>query len=145
MISKKMSILKSSMLVAMFAALPLAAVQVSAQTKGVVVDVPFAFVANHTSLPAGHYRITSQGTFLKFADADTGKSQAVLMSRPESGKPFNEDGKLEFFVSGHRHVLTEVRFGGTGSRSVLLIRPKPERVEASNPESTAKTIEIGSR
>jgi hypothetical protein len=143
--TSKISLLKNSVLFVVLALIPLAAEKASAQNREVIVDVPFAFVANHTSLPAGHYRIIADHSFLYLSDADTGDSQAVLITRAESNSPVEEASKLEFYVSGSRHLLTEVRFAGTGSRSVLLRQPKRERVVAGNTLPAGKFLEIASR
>lgn len=142
--TSKTSMLKTSVLFVALALLPLSAAKASAQQKHVIVDVPFAFVANHTQLPAGHYRILAQGPFLTFSNADTGSSQAVLLSRTEGGHSTEDVSKLEFYVSGSRHVLTQVRFGGTGTWNVLLRQPKPELSVAQNAEPGQK-IEIAMR
>ena len=143
--TSKISTVKNSILIVTFALLPLAAVGASAQTKDALVDVPFAFAANHTSLPAGHYKIVGQDSMLTFINADTGRSEAVLLSRPETGNRVEGTGKLEFYVSGNRHLLTEVRFGGTDTHNMLLRQPKPEHVVARNTEPAAQTTEIATR
>jgi len=143
--TSKISTLKNAILIATFALLPLAAVEASAQTKAVVVDVPFAFVANHTSLPAGHYRILGNDDMLTFVNADTGTSRAIVLSRTEPSNTPQGLGKLEFYVSGNRHMLTEVRFGGTSTHNVLLRQPKPEREMARNGQASGQIIEIATR
>jgi hypothetical protein len=143
--TSKISTLKNSILIATFALLPLAAVEASAQTKSVTVDVPFAFVANHTSMPAGNYRILDYNDQLTFINADTGISRAIVLSRTESGTSAEEFGKLEFYVSGSRHMLTEVHFGGTSTHAVLLRQPRPEKVIARNGEPAGQYLGIASR
>lgn len=143
--TSKLPTLKNSILIAMFALLPLAAMEASAQTKDVTVDVPFAFVANHTSLPAGHYRILENNDLLTFVNVETGRSRALVLSRREPSNFSQTLGKLEFYVSGNRHLLTEVRFGGTSVHNVLLRQPKPERATARNREPAGQIIEIATR
>ena len=143
--TSKISTLKNSILIATFALLPLAAVEASAQTRNVTVDVPFGFVANHTSMPAGHYRILWNNDLLTFVNADTGESQALVLIRTESGNSAEALGKLEFYMAGSRYWLTEVHFGGTSIHAVLLRQPKLERVIARNGEHAGQIIEIGSR
>lgn len=143
--TSKISTLKNSILIATFALLPLAAVEASAQTKAVTVDVPFAFVANHTSMPAGSYRIIANNDLLTFVHVDTGKAQALVLSRSESGTAAEPLGKAEFYVSGSRHLLTEVHFGGSNSHAVMLRQPRPEKVIARNGEPAGRIIEIASR
>lgn len=135
------STLKNSILIATFVLLPVAAVEASAQTKAVTVDIPFAFMANHTSLPAGHYVVRGDNDLLTFVNADTGIAKAILLTRDEPSQSTAWPGALEFYVSGSRHVLTEVRFGGTSTHKVLLRQPKPERVVADRTDP-AQTIEI---
>jgi hypothetical protein len=136
--------LKKSMLVALFVLVPAVALKASAESKEVRVDVPFAFVVNHTHLPAGHYRVYSDDTLLRIVDADSGRTQVVLVARNEESRNVAWPGQLEFFVSGDRHVLTEVRFGGTGTRAILQ-PPKREHVVASSPEPAGKEIGISTR
>jgi hypothetical protein len=143
--TSKISILKNSMFAVIVATLPLAAANASAQTRHVDVDVPFAFVANHTSFPAGHYTIIGDGPFLRLSNTDTGKSEGVLLSRSEAGYSVEDESKLQFYVSGSRHVLTEIRFAQTGTRTELAVQPKPERVVARNAEPSGRILEIGTR
>jgi len=143
--TSKISTLKNSILIATFALLPLAAVEASAQTRDVTVDVPFAFVANHTALPAGHYRILGNNDLVTFVNADTGNARAMVLTRDEPGQSAEWPGKLEFYVSGSRHVLTQVRFGGRSTYNVLLRQPKPEPTIARNGESKGQIIEIATR
>lgn len=142
--TRKSSKIKTAILFAFFVVLPVTAVEASAQIKNVEVDVPFAFTANHTSFPAGHYRILGDNDLLTVQNADNGRSKALLLTRGEPSQKASWPGKLEFYVSGSRHVLTEVRFGGSSTHNVLLRQPKPERVVAGNSEP-AKTIEIATR
>lgn len=143
--TSKISTIKNSILIATLALLPLAAVEASAQKKVITVDVPFAFVANHTSLPAGHYQVIGDGSFLTFSNADTGEFQAVVMSMAQPDYRLQGNSKLKFYVSGNRHLLTEVEFGGSGISNRLMRQPKPERVVAGNTPPAARTIEIATR
>jgi hypothetical protein len=142
---RNFSMLKRSMLVALFILVPAVAVKASAETKEVRADVPFAFVVNHTHLPAGHYRVYADDMLLKIVNEESGKTEVVLLARNEEGRDSAWPGKLEFYVSGNRHVLTEVRFGGTGTRAILLQQPKRERVVASSPEAAGQEIGISTR
>jgi hypothetical protein len=143
--TSKISTLKNSILIATLALLPLVAVGASAQTKSVTVDVPFAFVANHTSMPAGEYRVLDNNDQLTFIHTDTGKSEAIVLSRSESGYGAEGLGKLRFYVTGSRHMLTEVYFGGTSTHNALLRQPKPEKTIAHNGEPSGQTVDIASR
>ena len=133
--------LKNAMMIAAFALLPFAAVHASAQ-NGTRVDIPFAFQANHAYLPAGHYRLVENASVLTFINEDTGRTQAMLLTRDEEGKTRPDRGRLEFYVSGNRHLLTDVRFAGSSKQIVLLRQPKQERTVAENAQPAGEMIAI---
>lgn len=133
--------LKNAIMIAALALLPFAAVHASAQ-NGTQVNIPFAFQANHASLPAGHYRVIASESSLTFMNLGTGRVQAMLLTRDEAGYVIPSYGRLEFYVSGHRHMLTEVQFAGSGKHIVLLRQPEKERVVAESASAANETIEI---
>jgi hypothetical protein len=133
--------LKSMILIATFALLPLAAVNASAQNSAHV-NVPFSFVANHHVVPAGYYQVISSDTTLTLIDANSGKARAMLLVRHEYGDAIETQGRLSFQMSGGRHILTEVQFAGSSTHSRLLAQPKQERVAASYSERTGATVEL---
>ncbi|HEY2466827.1 MAG TPA: hypothetical protein VGI45_03150 [Terracidiphilus sp.] len=124
---------KHMMVIAILALLPMAAVHASAQNSARV-NVPFAFVANHTAMPAGQYEILSSETTLTLIDAGTGRAQAILLTRHEESESIETQGRMTFQISGTRRVLTEVRFAGSNMHSELLVKPKQERVVAQTAE-----------
>lgn len=133
--------LKNATLIAALALLPFAAVHASAQ-NGTRVNIPFAFQANQASLPAGHYRVIASESTLTFIDLNTGRAQALLLTRDEAGYSIPSQSRLKFYVSGHRHTLTDVQFAGSGKHMVLLRQPKKERVVAKNATPANETVEI---
>lgn len=135
------SSLKKMILIAIFATVPLTLASASAQDKAQI-NVPFAFVANHASLPAGHYKVLASDYSLTFINADTGRAQAILLARHEQGEPIPGHGSMTFYVIGHRYVLKQVQFGGSGKRSVMLGQPKRERLTAASTERNENAIEI---
>ena len=135
---------KNAMMIAVFALLPFAAVHASAQ-NGTRVDIPFAFQANHAYLPAGHYRLVENASVLTFINEDTGKTQAMLLTRDEEGYTQLDRGRLEFYVSGDRHMLTDVQFAGSSKQIELLRQPKEERVVAGNATPANGTVQIAMR
>ena len=139
--NRQISNLKNAMMIAVFALLPFAAVHASAQ-NGTRVNIPFAFQANHAYLPAGHYRLVENASVLTFINEDTGHAQAMLLARDEEGYATLSRGRLEFYVSGDRHMLTDVQFAGSSKQIVLLRQPKAERVVAGNAQPAGQTIEI---
>ena len=135
------STLKLAVLTASFALLPCAAVSASAQSTARV-EVPFPFLANHVSLPAGHYEVISSDTSLILYDASTRRAQAILAVRHEIGYSPETRARMTFEKSGTHLVLTDVRFAGSAMHSVLLVQPKRERVVAQGPKANDVTIEL---
>jgi len=135
------SSLKTAIMIAALALLPFAAVHASAQ-KNAQVNIPFGFQANHTYLPAGHYRVIASESTLTFVNADTGRTLALLLTRDEQGSAIPSRGRLEFYVSGSRHMLTDVQFAGSGKQIMLLRQPQKEHVVAENANGADGTIEI---
>ena|SRR5258708_6586304 len=133
--------LKNMILTASVALLPLAAVNASAQDSAHV-KVPFAFVANHQSVPAGYYKVLSSDNLLTLIDAQTGTVQAMFLVRHETGAAIESKGMLTFKMSGGRHILSEVQFAGSSTHSRLLVQAKPERLSASQPTSSVTTVEL---
>jgi len=74
-------------------------------------------------------------------DANSGRAAAILLIRKEAGSEIESRGRLEFYVSGSRHMLVEAEFAGSSMHSILLGQPKPERTEARNSDQ-ATTFEI---
>ena len=125
------STLKSMLLIGTLALVVLAARDASAQNRAYV-NVPFAFTANHHLLPAGYYKVLSSENYLTLINVNSRKGEAILLIRKESGRAIETQGCMEFFVSGNRHVLTQVEFAGSSMHSVLLGQPKKERIVARN-------------
>jgi hypothetical protein len=132
--------LKNMILTASFALSPFAAVNASAQNAAQV-KVPFGFVANHHYVPAGTYKILRSENAVTLINADNWKSVAILLIRNEAGSAIESRGRLQFYVSGGRHVLVEAQFAGSSMHSRLLGQPKRERQVASN-SSTDAAVEV---
>jgi hypothetical protein len=139
--TRTVSSLKNAIMIAALALLPFAAVRASGQNN-TQVNIPFAFQANHVNLPAGHYRVIASDSSVTFIDLNTGQAQAMLLTRDESPRGVPSRGRLEFYVSGSRYVLTGLQFAGSSDHIVMLRQPKKERVVAQNPNPAGDTIEI---
>ena len=110
----------------------LGGVATSAQTSAPVY-VPFAFSANHQLLPAGTYKVELlSDRYVAFIDSQTGKTERIVMVRPEEGSRIESVGGLVFASYGSRYVLKEVRMTGSSMHSELAIQPKPEPLAAKN-------------
>ncbi len=139
--TRSLSTLKSMLLIGTLGLVVLAAQDASAQNQSHV-NVPFAFTANHHLMPAGYYEVLSSEISLTLINVNSRKVAAILLTRKESGDAIETRGRMEFFVSGNRHVLTQVQFAGSSMHSILLGQPKKERIVAWN---AALTIELAMR
>lgn len=88
----------------------------SAQTNAIRVDVPFAFVANGTVLPAGSYEfrgMAGNGSFVRIENTQSGEV-VLLQSRPIplQANGVQENTKLVFIRADNAHVLHQVRLAG---------------------------------
>ena len=127
--------------IALVSALVLTGIHAPAQSKATV-KIPFAFTANHLTLPPGHYTLELlSDRFLCFTDSRTGKRQAVVMVQPEPVQYIETRGGLRFVVSGYSHYLTEVRFANSSIHSLPVLQQSLERELAKNPQRDS-SIEI---
>ncbi len=136
--TRTLSTLKSMLLIGALALFATAARDASAQHKSYV-NVPFAFTANHFLVPAGYYEVLASESSLTLINVNSRKVAAIVLIRKESGGAIETRGCMQFFVSGNRHVLTQVQFAGSSLHSILLGQPKRERIVARN---AAPTIEL---
>ena len=90
------------------------AINAQAQTK-VIADIPFAFSAGKTTLPAGRYTITvlnptSDRKVLQIRSLN-GRSSAVVLTNGIIGNA-SENAKLVFERYGDRYVFAQVQLAG---------------------------------
>jgi hypothetical protein len=131
------SSLRKMILIATFALLPMAAVNASAQNAARV-NIPFGFLANHHFVPAGTYDVLPSENSVTLIHSDTRKPEAILLIQKATGNAIESRGRMEFYVSGSRHVLIDVQFAGSSSHSMLLGQPKREQQIAGNNSADAK-------
>jgi hypothetical protein len=85
----------------------LAAHAVEAQ-EPVLVNIPFAFTAGRTALPAGEYRVQNTGaSTLQLVRTDHTAATFVISNAVESNKP-QAQSKLIFHCYGDRYFLSQV-------------------------------------
>jgi len=99
-----------SILMAVAIAGPLAS-HLAAQDKTLVADIPFAFVSNHETLPAGRYNFVRTGqsnSVFQVRDARNGQGDFVMLSPSETGKP----STVTFACHGHDCVLAKITPAG---------------------------------
>jgi hypothetical protein len=141
--NRRFSILSRCLLIAIAVGLLSTATHAAAQTSAPV-RIPFAFSANHQLVPAGYYKVELLSErFLAFIDAKTGRTQSIVMVRPESGPAIETRSRLVFMSSGgNRYYLREVKLAGTSVHSELIMQYRFERDIAKNQLPAASTVEI---
>lgn len=141
--NRRFSILSRCLLTAVSVGLLLTATHSTAQA-GANVRIPFAFTANHQLVPAGSYKVELlSDRFLAFIGAKTGKTQTIVMVRPESGPAIETRSRLVFMSSGgNRYYLREVKVAGTSVHSELIMQYRFEADIAKNQLPAGSTVEI---
>jgi hypothetical protein len=99
-------------LIVAFAAI-LAQPGVKAQTTGttVVADIPFAFQINDHHLPAGKYKLETEGSDLLWIKGDSG-SGVMMVMKDHLNSPSSK-GAVVFHHYGNEYFLREVRTAGS--------------------------------
>jgi hypothetical protein len=73
------------------------------------IDIPFAFVAGGTHLPAGHYHVYHPGDpYLIVIERDDGRARAMAYVHPSATDPSGSSSKLVFNKYGDQHFLSQV-------------------------------------
>jgi len=83
----------------------------AAQDQSLVADIPFAFVSNHTTLPAGRYNFVRTGqsnSVFQVRDAHIGKGVFVILGATETGKP----STVTFACYGQECLLAKITPAG---------------------------------
>jgi hypothetical protein len=127
---RRLSLIAHLLLVTVAAMTLLSGTWAFAQSKAKVY-IPFAFTANHQTMPAGHYSLELlSDRFLCFRNSRTGEHQAVIMVQPASAPYIETRGRLRFLVSDYpgkpgvgRYYLTEIQFAGSSMHSTTVLQP----------------------
>jgi len=73
------------------------------------VDIPFAFSAGGTHLPAGHYYVSHPGDpYLLLIEKDDGRARAMVYVHPSATKTDESATKLVFNKYGDQYFLSQV-------------------------------------
>jgi hypothetical protein len=83
------------------------AIPAAAQTRAARADIPFAFIVDGKTLPAGMYTISS-GWNHSLTISDNNGHFAMALSLPAERKGDSEETKLVFQHSGSAYALTEL-------------------------------------
>ncbi len=89
----------------------------SAQSVNLEVTVPFNFIVNRATLPAGEYKLTSAadaGTVLAISNLDSRTTRYVLSNACMSGKSASKT-QLVFHRYGDRYFLSQIWIEGNDS------------------------------
>ena len=90
-------------------AVAVVALPACAQSVSTVADVPFAFVAGNTTMPAGQYRIDAPAESLIVSLAGPGQSTHVLVSNPDDARSSADKPELIFHRYGDQYFLSAIR------------------------------------
>jgi len=124
----------------------LGAVSSASAQNSIPVTIPFAFTANHQSMPAGEYYVRLlTPRLMALADGRTGISKALLLVRPESELNVETRGRMVFLHSDARYFLKQVRIAGSSVHSELFVQPSLERELATQTPPAESTVEIALR
>ena len=114
----------------------------SAQNS-IPVTIPFAFVVNHQSMPAGDYRLRFlTPPLMALADGRTGVSKVLLLVRPVSERNVETRGRLIFVRSRARYFLKEVRIAGSSVHTELVVEPSLAREWTTRTRQPESKVEI---
>jgi hypothetical protein len=80
-----------------------------AQASTLEVTVPFPFVVNGHTLPAGQYRVDHEGPVVLLSQEHGGHEAVYVLTRPETGKdPAGEKPALTFRRDENQYRLADV-------------------------------------
>jgi hypothetical protein len=95
---------------------------VNAQTVSrVKADVPFAFVAGSTKLPAGQYEVDMVAPSIVRITTSDRSASAMLIVNASSRNASDNEGKLVFHKYGDKYFLADIWAPGT--QSGIAVRP----------------------
>jgi hypothetical protein len=117
----------------------------SAQTIKVKVNVPFNFVVNRATLPAGEYLVQSvddEGKVLAIRDLDTNTTRLVSFNSCISPKSASQT-KLIFHRYGERYFLNQIWVEGNNSGHEL--NPSPREREVAKDFSVRDVVLMAAR
>lgn len=122
----------------------LAAAQFVRAQEPVVANIPFAFVAGNTPLPAGEYRVqkVDDSSPALMIRCTQGKPAIMVVTSPASVSGPQQKSKLIFHRYGNRYYLAQVWSAGssTGRQLRESAKEKEQRLLAHNETPDQVTI-----
>jgi hypothetical protein len=121
------------------------AAQVAKADEPMLVNIPFAFVAGNTTLPAGEYRVqkldgNSAVLLIRCSDASTA---AMVLSNTTQAKKIQTQSKLVFKRYDNRYFLSQVwAEGSIRGRELLKSRAEKEAAQSARLETTGEVTLI---
>jgi hypothetical protein len=121
------------------------AAQVAKADEPMLVNIPFAFVAGNTTLPAGEYRVqkldgNSAVLLIRCSDASTA---AMVLSNTTQAKEIQTQSKLVFKRYDNRYFLSQVwAEGSIRGRELLKSRAEKEAAQSARLETTGEVTLI---
>ncbi len=86
----------------------------SAQAETIEVTVPFPFVVEERTLPAGQYRVTSDEGLVQFVGEKGTRASLFCLMVPATGKdPGGQKPTLTFALHENQYRLTDIWESGT--------------------------------
>jgi membrane-bound lytic murein transglycosylase len=121
------------------------AAQVAKADDPMLVNIPFAFVAGNTTLPAGEYRVQKldgNSAVLLIRCSDASKA-AMVLSNTTQAKEIQTQSKLVFKRYESRYFLSQVWSAGSNrGREVLKSRAEKESAQSARLENTGEVTLI---
>jgi len=123
---KKQSILLAGLL----ALSSMAATQVARAQEPMVVNIPFAFTAGNTTLPAGEYRVQKleQNSAVLLMNCRDARAAAFVVTNPAQARELQSQSKLVFNRYDNRYFLSQVWTAGSIRGRQLLKSPKEKEM-----------------
>lgn len=104
------------------------------------VEVPFAFSANDTTMPAGKYTVSVHPDTGRIMMQATGQTPLILTTIPKESFNIGDRGKLVFLKSGSALSLIEIWTRGNSTGQTLPL--KTETKEATHQKQPKKSFVI---
>lgn len=122
--------MKKQLLVLIGLGLLLTTVSAYAQTINVKATIPFDFIVNRSTLPAGAYSLQSMGSdgrVLLVRSSDN-RPEALLVTNRSESRQAAEKSKLVFHKYGDRYFLSQIWVAGNASGHQLPKSPRENEI-----------------
>lgn len=104
-------------------------------------DIPFAFVVEHTTLPAGHYTVrsfgASDGKTLQIQSSDQ-RWTATVRTHGVYAPRTPQHANLRFLALGEKHFLWEIWMPGNQLGNQMAKNPEALEMESSHRRATVE-------